>query len=141
MTLLRHGRYATLGLVLAAVAAPLLAQPLAVIGRIEPGLWAIRTDAGAEREICAADPSRLVQIQHDGLSCTRTIIANSETSATVHYSCPGAGWGRTTIKYSTPRSIAIDTQGIEGKAPFAFTAQARRTADCKPADAAVAAAR
>jgi hypothetical protein len=51
-------------------------------------------------------------------------------NATVHYSCPGSGWGRTTVRVETPRLARVETQGIAGKAPFAFTAEARRVGAC-----------
>ena len=58
------------------------------------------------------------------------VIGSDAGGATIHYSCPGAGWGRTTIKVSTPRAVSIDTQGIADNAPFAFTSQARRVGEC-----------
>jgi hypothetical protein len=64
------------------------------------------------------------------VACSRLVIENERTSATVHYSCPGAGWGRTTLRITTPRSARIDTQGIAANAPFDVSVDARRTGDC-----------
>lgn len=113
--------------------APAMAQGLAAAGALQPGLWQIREEGAAPRNICVADAAALVQVRHAGSPCTRLVIANQPNSATVHYSCPGAGWGRTTLKAITPRSASIDTQGIADNAPFAFTADARRVGDCPSA--------
>ncbi|XHR99279.1 hypothetical protein ACFB49_08740 [Sphingomonas sp. DBB INV C78] len=109
------------------------AQPtqLAVASALEPGLWQLQAEGEAPRKICVGpDTGALVQVRHAGTACSRLVIANQKSSATVHYSCPGAGWGRTTVKMVTPRSVTLDTQGIAANAPFAFTADARRMGDC-----------
>jgi len=103
---------------------------LAATGGLEPGLWQLQGDGGAPRKICVSDPGALVQIRHVNAPCSRLVISNERHSATVHYSCPGMGWGRTTLKVVTPRSVTIETQGIADNAPFAFTADARRMGDC-----------
>lgn len=103
---------------------------LVATGGLEPGLWQVREDGQASRKICVSDPSTLVQLRHANMPCSRIVIANQPGAATVHYSCPGAGWGRTTLKVVTPRAVTIDTQGIADNAPFAFTADARRVGDC-----------
>lgn len=115
-----------------AVAGPAHAQSLklAATGGLEPGLWQVREDGQAAHKMCVSDPSTLVQLRHANMSCSRLVIANQPGAATVHYSCPGAGWGRTTLKVVTPRAVTIDTQGIADNAPFAFTADARRVGDC-----------
>jgi hypothetical protein len=108
------------------------AQPirLAATSGLEPGLWQIREEGHESRKICVSDPGAFVQLRHANMPCSRLVIANQPGTATVHYSCPGAGWGRTTLKVVTPRAVTIDTQGIAGNAPFAFTADARRVGDC-----------
>ncbi|MDX3884462.1 MULTISPECIES: DUF3617 domain-containing protein [Sphingomonadales] len=111
----------------AAYAAP---QPLVAGGMLEPGLWRLQPEGEAPRNVCVADAGTLVQLRHPGAPCSRLVIDNRRTSATVHYSCPGSGWGRTTLKLLTPRSATIDTQGIAGNAPFSFTADAQRMGDC-----------
>lgn len=107
-------------------------QPLklAATGALEPGLWQLQAEGQAPRNICVGDPAALVQLRHADVSCSRLVIADQQGSATVHYSCPGAGWGRTTLKVVTPRAATIETQGIAENAPFAFTANARRTGNC-----------
>ena len=124
-------RLAVLGGLLAAGAAQ--AQPaaaLTAINAIAPGMWELRVEGEAPRSICVARPDAFVQVRHRDSACSRIVIANEKSSATVHYSCPGAGWGRTTVRVSTPNLVHIDTQGIADNAPFAFTADAHRAGDC-----------
>ena len=104
--------------------------PLSALAMLQPGLWQLKTEGEAPRNICIADPYALIQLRHRANACGRLVIANEKSSATIHYSCPGAGWGRTTIRAETPRLARIDTQGIADNEPFAFTAEARRLGPC-----------
>lgn len=115
---------------LALLAAGASAQPLTATNTLETGLWELRTPGSPTRKVCLRDRNALFQVQHSDAMCSRLVIANEKSTATVHYSCPGAGWGRTTLRVSTPRSAYIDTQGIADNAPFAFIAEARRIGDC-----------
>lgn len=103
---------------------------LAIAGTITPGKWRIVSKGLPTRLICLSDITVLVQLEHSGLSCPRLIIENESDHATLHYSCAAAGWGRTTLTVMTPRLVLIDSQGIAGKAPFAFDAEARRVGSC-----------
>jgi hypothetical protein len=97
---------------------------------LEPGLWQFDVKGRAPKQICVADTAALVQIEHDQAGCSRFVIANEPKSVTVHYSCQGAGWGRTTIRVETPRSVVIQTQGISRNQPFDYLVQARRVGAC-----------
>jgi hypothetical protein len=115
------------------VASAAFAQPrpaLPALAMIEPGLWQLRTQGETPRSICVADPNSLIQLRHRAAPCSRLVIASEKAAATVHYSCPGAGWGRTTLRVETPRLARIDSQGIADNEPFAFTAEARRIGPC-----------
>lgn len=119
----------------AAAAGPALPQSPEpeVLRRLEPGRWELR-DSADERvlraSVCLGDPMLLMQPQHGPAACGRSIVAADARSATVHYSCPSAGFGRTTIRFETPRLARIDSQGIHSGAPFAFRAEARRVGTC-----------
>ena len=121
----------------AAAAAPAATQqaapPLSALAMLESGEWRLRSPDEPPRAICVANPYALMQIRHGNAACTRLVIADEKSVATVHYSCPGLGWGRTTVRVETPRLAHIDTQGIADKAPFAFTAELRRVGPCSPA--------
>ena len=104
--------------------------PLPALAMLQPGLWQLKTEGQPPRNACIADPHALIQLRHRADACGRLVIANERLTATIHYSCPGAGWGRTTVKVETPRLARIDTQGIAENEPFAFTVEARRLGPC-----------
>jgi hypothetical protein len=58
------------------------------------------------------------------------VVENSPTVATIHYSCPGHGHGRTTLSVETPRLLRVDTQGVVDGAPFATELEGRRVGTC-----------
>ncbi len=134
---LRHGR--RVALFCAALftalgsASPAAAPPqLAVLAQLEPGQWQIHEPGTtlAPRAMCVADPAMLLQLGHPGAQCSRFVISDTPGSATVHYTCPGAGHGRTTLSVETPRVVRVQTQGIAGGLPFDHDYEARRLGAC-----------
>lgn len=125
-------RWGALGLAgLLAVAAPVFAFPaLEALSKLERGRWLLRDDAGEPRSICLANPRALVQLEHAGVSCAQEVIANEAGGATVQYSCPGRGFGHTSIRVETPRLARIDTQGLVDGRPFSYRTEARRVGNC-----------
>ncbi len=121
---------------LAALAAPAFSQPanaptLVALNTLEPGLWQLRSsDGGPPRSMCVSDPKALLQIQHLGVACNRFVISNDAKQSSVHYTCPGAGHGRTTVRVETPRLIQIDSQGVSRNEPFAMLLEGRRVGNC-----------
>lgn len=100
---------------------------------VEPGLWSIHALDKGEPDVapyCVADPTRLLQFRHPSATCSRLIIADTPRVATIQYSCPGGGWGRTSVRVISPSMMRLDTQGIADNAPFALSAVARRLGDC-----------
>lgn len=117
-------------------ASPAPASRPAALEELRPGLWSIHADGpGAlPRRICLDDPAKLVQVRHsETAACSRMVIASAAHEATIHYSCPGAGWGRTSLRVDSATSVRIDTQGIADNAPFAYQATARREGECPTA--------
>ena len=124
----------------ALVAAAIVAAPgptqaagqLSALSRLEPGLWKLRNldDRRPLPSICIGDPNLLMQVQHRNSPCSRLVIANGERGATVQYTCPAGGFGRTSIRVETPRLAQIDTQGIVENTPFGYRAEARRVGPC-----------
>ena len=100
----------------------------------QPGLWALksRDNPASNRAICLKDIRTLIQLEHGSALCNRFVISNGAREITVHYTCPGKGYGRTTIRTETPRLLQIETQGIADNQPFAETIEARRTGECAP---------
>lgn len=127
--------------ILSATAVPALTQAakptatrLSVFSQLQPGLWQLRDlDHGNARaqSVCLGDPNAFIQLRHRNTPCSRLVIANDRAGATVHYTCPAGGYGRTSLRLETPRLAMIDTQGIAGNAPFAMRMQARRVGNCK----------
>ncbi|WP_443026193.1 hypothetical protein [Sphingomonas sp. CCH18-H6] len=119
---------ATLALPLAAADAP----TLAVLRGLELGQWQLREigPRGGERSICLGDMETLIQLQHPRGGCSRYVIDDRTAHGTIHYTCPGSGYGRTTIDLVTPRSVRIETQGVASGAPFHLELNARRMGAC-----------
>jgi hypothetical protein len=113
--------------------APVAAQApgLAMLGDLEPGQWQVRDRAGgAVRSVCLGDPRQLLQLRHPRGDCSRYVISDTASEVTVHYTCPSAGNGRTTIRRETNRLVQIETQGLVNGAPFSDTYEARRVGPC-----------
>ena len=128
-------RWGALGLAgILAFAAPVfaLALPkLEALSKLESGRWQLsRSDGTDARSLCLADPAALVQLEHEGVSCGQEVLASEAGAATVEYSCPGRGFGRTDIRVETPRLARIDTQGLVDGRPFAYRVEARKVGGC-----------
>ncbi|MFM6853215.1 MAG: DUF3617 domain-containing protein [Sphingopyxis sp.] len=112
-------------------AAQAQAPGLTMLTQLESGRWQLRDrDDGAVASRCVADGRGLLQIQHEHAQCAHYVIEDGAASVTVQYSCPGAGYGRTTIRRETGRLVQIATQGVANGAPFATSIEARRVGPC-----------
>ncbi|KTE03067.1 hypothetical protein ATE68_04040 [Sphingopyxis sp. H038] len=116
----------------AASAVPAQAPSLAMLDRLEKGSWQLRERGKDDvlQTICVGDARRMIQIQHPRSTCSRYVIEDTPNSVTVHYTCPGAGHGRTSIRSETNRLVQIDTQGIAEGRPFSQAIEARRAGGC-----------
>ena len=120
-------------MVSSAGSAPQGGAKLSALARLEPGLWQLRDLSNAnatQQSICVADAVALIQLRHRNAPCSRTVISDNAKGATVHYTCPANGYGRTEVRVETPRLAQIDTQGIADNAPFSYRAEARRIGVC-----------
>lgn len=104
-----------------------------MLSRLQPGDWELirRDEPGMPRHVCLRDLHRLIQLRHPGQSCRRVVVEDGEAKVVVQYTCPGHGYGRTEIRRETEGLLQIDTQGIAGGLPFAFSAEARRVGACR----------
>lgn len=100
---------------------------------ITPGKWTVQVRDGATRTLCIPDALPLIQLAHPQSGCRRLMIVDRRDSATIQYSCPAAGWGRTSIRIDSPRRVEIDTQGIVQNQPYAYQASAHYTGYCTAA--------
>ena len=99
--------------------------------KVEGGLYEIdRIGKGERPRLCIADPMTFGSYEHRGRACTRVIISDGPNGAVIHYTCAGGGFGQSTVKALTPRSLRVETQGIADNAPFQYVFQARRVGDC-----------
>lgn len=132
----RGKRLARIALSLCALAAwPSAAQaPTGALAGIQSGLWQLRSVGGTAqhepRSVCIREARQMLQLLHEGQSCTPRVISDTGGATTVRYQCQGGGWGQTTVRVETPRLVNIDTQGIAGGGPFHQVLEARRTGDC-----------
>jgi|SRR6476469_7893590 hypothetical protein len=117
---------------MAAAVALVAAQPLPTLSEAQPGLWEVSgaPGVGAPVRQCVADIMALTRFEHRAKPCTAKILKNSGSTASVEYSCGGAGFGHSDIQVLTPRSLRISTQGISDGLPFNYVLQARRVGDC-----------
>jgi hypothetical protein len=102
-----------------------------MLNRLERGQWELRgPNNGLLVALCLGNPILLAQPQHGAAACARDVVAADESTMTVNYVCAGAGRGRTTIRFETPRLIQVESQGLDHGVPFALRAQGRRVGEC-----------
>ncbi len=126
-------------LAIAGVLALLLVSPgkaqnteLAVFSGIAKGEWLIRfRDGSPSRSVCVRSGQELIQLKHGDTGCSHVVVANDQLEATVQYSCPGNGYGRTTIRRETRALLQLSSQGIADKRPFQIYGEARRQGNCR----------
>lgn len=123
---------------LAAVAALWFAAPgvaqgtgLAMLSSLAKGEWTIKQRGGVpDRKICVRTGAELIQIKHREAGCNQFVVEDGAARVTVQYTCPGNGYGRTSIRRETPALVQLESQGIHDGAPYQFVAEARRTGTC-----------
>jgi hypothetical protein len=104
---------------------------LTLLSELRKGEWTVRFRNGASaRKICVRSGIELLQLQHTGQSCSRFVVDDDASEATVQYTCPGNGYGRTKIRMETSTLAQIESQGIVDGRPFEFSSEARHTGPC-----------
>ena len=93
-------------------------------------MWEVARAGRPPIRLCLADPAALAQFEHRNAKCSRSVLRDSGTSATIGYNCATGNFGQSDLTLVTPRSLRVKTQGISGDGPFAYTFQARRVGDC-----------
>lgn len=115
------------------VAVPGLAQGngLTMLGTLAKGEWTIKQRGGApDRKICLKSGAELIQIMHRDSGCNRFVVEDGAARVTVQYTCPGNGYGRTSIRRETASLVQLESQGIHDGMPFQLVGEARRTGSC-----------
>ncbi len=123
----------SLSLALLSAAVGIAAAP-SVFGQSKPGLWELSGIEGKKTpvRVCFVDLSDLARIEHRGRACKQNVVKQGAGSITYAYNCAGSDFGRSTMNSVTTNNIKVETQGISGGLPFAYTVQARRVGDCEP---------
>ena len=118
-----------------ATAAPADAPVVLALDELEKGSWEVRMRGpGAPVfNLCLGDARQVIQLRHQGKNCTRYVLEDKPRAVTVHYVCPGAGNGRTSIRIETSRLIQVRSQGIAQGLPFADTGEGRHKGPCQQA--------
>lgn len=115
------------------LAVPGLAQGegLAMLGTLSKGEWTIKPRGGApERRICVRSGAELIQLMHREGGCSQYVVEDGAARVTVQYTCPGNGYGRTSIRKETAGLVQLESQGIYNGMPFEITAEGRRSGAC-----------
>lgn len=108
------------------------APAIQAFGRIQPGAWTLHAfdKSVPDQKLCIDDAYDLIQLRHPGAACSRFVLTNDPMTATVHYTCNGAGYGRTTIKVETGQLIHVESQGLANQSPFQVSLEGRRSGAC-----------
>ena len=122
-----------------ALASALLVMPataqaptLAMLDRLDRGEWVVRSrGTGEQKRVCLRTGRELIQLRHSGPACGRYVVEDGAGQVTVQYSCPGNGYGRTSVRRESGVLAQIESQGIADGKPFEFTAEARRVGACQ----------
>ncbi|MFN3817991.1 DUF3617 domain-containing protein [Blastomonas sp.] len=117
---------------IASVSAPAQGPELAMLDKVQPGLWQLkeRGSSDAADKVCVRDPRKLLQLRHKDAQCSRFVLSDTPDEVTVTYRCTAGGSGRTTIRYEGRGLIQIDSQGIAQNSPFAFAKEGRFMGTC-----------
>lgn len=103
---------------------------LTSLNGIELGQWQLKSPDGRVRKICVNARWVLLQPMHGTTQCEHFVIQNTSSSATIRYTCPNHGHGRTRLSVETPRLLNIETSGVADGAPFSEKFEGRRAGNC-----------
>lgn len=126
------GRSATALLAFAAPALTAQRPSLAMLDHLQPGQWEVRDRdlAGGRSRLCIENGRRLIQIRHMRESCRSFAVQDTADAVTVHYTCPGNGYGQTSVRFESAQLVQLETQGIAQGLPFNMRAEVRRVGAC-----------
>jgi hypothetical protein len=101
-----------------------------------PGLWELTGVQGAKTPVreCLTNLAVLGQYEHRARTCTATTLSDTGKAMVVNYTCGANDFGRSSIKFVTPRNLRVETQGISDGLPFGYKIEARRVGECKSAE-------
>lgn len=106
------------------------APELAMLAGLTKGAWVLRDRDGSQQRVCVRSGQELIQLRHRQPGCNRFIVEDEADHVVVQYTCPGNGYGRTSIRREGPALVQIRSQGIVDGAPFSVEAEARQSGGC-----------
>ena len=127
------GKLRALGLAALLIAIPLAGQAaeLDMLDSLAKGAWSLRDrDDGSEQRICVRDGRELIQIRHKQAGCSRFVVRDDAEQIVVQYTCPGNGYGRTSIRRESNGLVQLRSQGIIDGAPFSISGEGRHSGSC-----------
>jgi hypothetical protein len=114
--------------------APLIAQSaeLSMFDALAKGSWNLRfRDNGAQTQrICLRSGRELIQLKHKQPGCSRFVVTDKPDEIVVQYTCPGNGYGRTSVRRESNALVQVQTQGIYNGTPFSHSGEARHSGSC-----------
>jgi hypothetical protein len=105
---------------------------LAMLDHLQPGEWEVRDrdlSSGRSR-LCLENGRGLIQIRHMRETCRTFTVQDTAEAVTIHYTCPGNGYGQTSVRYESAQLVQLETQGIAQGLPFNVRAEVRRVGSC-----------
>jgi hypothetical protein len=125
-------RWIALAVAGAALAWPATARDpsLAMLGTLEKGLWALHVHDGGTERLCVRTGREFIQLRHSQTNCGRFVIEDSPDQIDVQYTCPAAGYGRTSVRRESRGLVQVQSRGIANGNPFAVVAEARHEGAC-----------
>ncbi len=107
------------------------APTLTMLDGLDRGLWEVRYRTVDEtKKICLRTGRELIQLRHPGPQCSWTVIEDGPAQVTVHYSCPGKGYGQTNIRRETSTLVQIGGNATVGRNVYNVAAEARLVGSC-----------
>ena len=101
-----------------------------MLDTLEKGRWTLQLRDGGSERICVRSGREFIQLRHSQANCGRFVVADSSDQIDVQYNCPGAGYGRTSIRRESRTLIQLETRGIANGNPFAVAAEGRHDGAC-----------
>lgn len=102
-----------------------------MLGTLDKGGWTLRLRDGAPtRHLCVRDGREFIQLRHLQANCSRFVVRDEGDQVVIQYTCPGNGYGLTTIRREASGLVQVQSRGIAQGAPFAIDGEARHDGTC-----------
>jgi len=103
---------------------------LAMLGTLEKGGWTLHAREGDSERICVRSGREFIQLRHNQANCGLFVVTDTPDEIDVQYTCPGTGYGRTSVRRESRGLVQVQSRGIVSGAPFAIIGEARHDGAC-----------